>query len=478
MTPRHDPSRLERPTSHGTTRGDELGPPLDTEGSRPTTILPATPHPSPEHGIPGRVVLWTLRRFWWAALLSGLAFAVLAVFALRSTSPGYESQARVLVGQLTGSTDSLRASASLGQTYADALGSDTVLRRVGTAAGLAPGSDEKLLTAAEVTFNDKSRILSIQITWPDPSTAHRLAALLVEEVQRLKAKGPTSPDVPDPTPDVRAQESIRAASGALTVIQPATLPDRTTDTHESAVAMLAAVAGSLLAFTLLAFTVGQRHRRRMRVRGSIAASDYLGSVTPGRRTRGRHDPAAATLARGRRAKEYAEIAARVEVRAMTFPLGSICVVGTKGGPTSAEVALNLAAVLATPSRRATVVDPGDTAHSVLVTRPHLSVARVESPQEESALAERLLGSVAARDDELLVLTLPSLVSALAGPWWLSSAEGVVLVAAYDDPTVELDLIDSMDAIARRGGRLIGVVLLRGGKPLSRLLTPPENVTVP
>jgi hypothetical protein len=75
-----------------------------------------------------------------------------------------------------------------------------------------------------------------------------------------------------------------------------------------------------------------------------------------------------------------------------------------------------------------------------------------------------------------VLTLPSLVSALAGPWWLSASNGVVLVGSYDDPTIELDLLDSMEAIARRGGRLIGVILLRAGRPISRLLTPPENIT--
>jgi hypothetical protein len=44
--------------------------------------------------------------------------------------------------------------------------------------------------------------------------------------------------------------------------------------------------------------------------------------------------------------------------------------------------------------------------------------------------------------------------------------------------IEVDLVDCMDAIVRRGGRLLGVVLLRDGRPLSRLITPPENVTAP
>jgi hypothetical protein len=151
-------------------------------------------------------------------------------------------------------------------------------------------------------------------------------------------------------------------------------------------------------------------------------------------------------------------------------------VGTRGGPSAAEVALNLAAVLAMPGRPASVVDPTDSIHSIRLTRTHQSVVQVESPQEESDIAERLMTSSDGRGGDLLVLTLPSLVSALAGPWWLSASNGVVLVGSYDDPTIELDLLDSMEAIARRGGRLIGVILLRAGRPISRLLTPPENIT--
>ncbi|TQM64528.1 subunit length determinant protein [Humibacillus xanthopallidus] len=448
-----------------------------TEGLHPAPLRTlGGPPPAQEHGIPGRLVLWTLRRFWWLILLTGLLFGLLAVVGLRSTNPGYESQARLLVGQLTGSTDSLRASASLGQTYADALGSEAVLRRVGAAAGLPDGSADKLLAAADVTFNDKSRILSIVTTWPDAATAHRLTGLLVEEVERLKAKGPSTPGVSDPTPDVRAQENTREASGVLTLIQAATLPDRTIETHQSAIAMLAAVAGSLVAFTLLCFSVAQRHRRCTRVRSVMAPSDYLGSVTRSRRTPARHDPPTALLGRGRRVHEYAEIAARIEVRATTFPLDSLCVVGTRGGPSAAEVAINVAAVLAMPGRPASVVDPTDSVHSIRLTRTHQSVVQVGYPQEESDIAERLMSSSGSRGEDLLVLTLPSLVSALAGPWWLSASNGVVLVGSYDDPTVERDVLDSMDAIARRGGRLIGVILLRAGRPISRLLTPPENIT--
>ncbi|WP_404391290.1 hypothetical protein [Humibacillus xanthopallidus] len=437
------------------------------------------PHP-PEagRGIPSRLVLWTLRRFWWAVLCAGIASGMLALLALSSINPGYESQARLLVGQLTGSTDSLRASASLGQTYADALGSEAVLQRAARSAGLPLNTDEKLLSAADVQFNEKSRILTIRTTWSDAATAQRLASLLVGEVDRLRDQGPTSPPVQNPTADVRAQENTRQASGALTLIQPATRADRETDTSEKAVAMLSAVAGSLLTFTSLCFLVARRHRRVLRVRGALANEDYLGSVTSSGRSRGRHDASGPVVVRGRRATEYAQIAARMDVRAATAPLSSISVVGTRAGPIAPEVALNLASAFAAPGRRVALVDPTDTIHSIRLTRPHLSVIQVDSPQEETELAERLLASARGRSDDLLVLTLPSLASALAGPWWLSSTDAVVLVGEYGDPSIEVNLLDCMDAIVRRGGRLLGVVLLRDGRPLHRLMTPPESVTAP
>lgn len=458
------------------TRQDVTAPSRAPEAmGAPAPSAPAPP-PATEHGIPGRLVLWTLRRFWWAVLAAGLAFGTAAALALSSLNPGYLSQARLLVGQLTGSTDSLRASASLGQTYADALGSPATMSRVGLAAGLTTAGQHQLLYALEVTFNDKSRILTIATTWPDPATAHEVTSLMVAEVRRLRGQVPASPSVKDPTPDVQAQENTRAASGVLTLIQPATVPDTRTDTHVTAVVMLAAVAGSLLVFTLLCFWMAQRYRRRLRVRSVLAPRSYLGTVTSGSRRSGRHDGAAAAT-KGRRAREYAEIASRLQVRAGSGTLRSVCVVGTRGGPAAAETALHLAATLAAPGRHVTLVDPTDAVRSLRVSRPQLSVVQVESPQDESEIAGRLLGP-GGDDDELIVLALPSVVSAVAGPWWLTSADAVVLVGECEDPSIETDLTDCVDAILRRGGRLIGVVLVRDGRPLARLVTPPEKVFAP
>ncbi len=468
-----DATGLSRAPAAPTPLGS-LGPlgPLGTSG--PSTPAPAA---AAEHGMPGRLVLWTLRRFWWAVLAGGLAFGTAATFALASLNPGYLSQARLLVGQLTGSTDSLRASASLGQTYADALGSPATLHRVALAAGLASASPQQLLSALDVTFNDKSRILTIATTWSDPARAHDVTSRMVAEVQRLRGQVPASPSVKDPTPDVQAQENTRAASGALTLIQPATVPDTRTDTHTTAVVVLAAVAGSLLVFTLLCFWMAQRYRRRLRVRAVLAPRTYLGTVTSGSRRPGRHDAAAASVTKGRRATEYAEIASRMQVRAGSAALRSVCVVGTRGGPAAAETALNLATALATPARHVTLVDPTDAVRSLRVSRPQLSVVQVESPQDESEIAGRLLGPDGG-DDELLVLALPSVVSAVAGAWWLTTTDAVVLVGECDDPSIETDLPDCVDAIVRRGGHLLGVVLVRDGRPLVRLVTPPEKVFGP
>lgn len=451
-------------------------------GARPGPLPVAGSGTSPgqpadfEHGIPSSVVIWTLRRFWWAVIVVGLSLGLAAYTLLNSINPGYQSQARVLVGQLAGSTDSLRASASLGQTYADALASETLLRRVSAEAGLTTTSVSDVLSAADVQFTVNSRILTIQMTWSDPRTAQRLADLMVAEVMKLKQQGPQTALVKDPTPDVRSQELTRQGSGDLTLIQPATVPDQKVDAHSSTVAMLAAVAGGITTFTLLCFWGGRQYRWRMRVRRTIAPSDYLGSAVRRRGAHRNRNAMNAVPLETHKTADYVQMAARIEVRATVAPLRSLCIVGTRNGPVAAEVALNLAAAFAGAGRNVTLVDTTGSAPAVGLLHSHLTTAQVETPQEQAELAERLRrGAVEGPADQLHVLALPSLVAALAGSRWLTSTDAVILVGEYDDPSVQLDIVDCMDAIVRQGGQLLGVVLLLDGRPLSRLTSLPESV---
>jgi capsular polysaccharide biosynthesis protein len=424
--------------------------------------------------VPSSVVLLTLRRFWWAVVVVALVTGYLASVAVGSMNATYESQARLLVGQLQGSTDSLRASAALGATYADALSSETLLERVATKAGLRATSAEQLVTAADVAFNDKSRILTIGMTWSNAATAHRLTSLMVAETTKLKDQGPPAAAVPKPTPDVLAQEVLRQASGAVTVIQPATVPKQPTDTNSTTIAILAAVAGAVLAFTILCFWISRRHRARLRVRQSFAAADYLGSaMSAGRSSRARRS-GDAVLLKGRGAADYVRLAGRLEVRATVAPLRSLCVVGAGGAHIAAEVALNLAAAFAAAGRQVTLVDPTGRIRSVRQTAPQLTVVQVGRPQDETEIARRLMPSKEAPADELLVLVLPSLIFPTAGSWWLSSADAVLLAGTDHDPAMCTDIVDCMDEVVRRGGALLGVMLLRDGSPLARLTTPPES----
>lgn len=433
--------------------------------------------PQPEAGVPMSVVLWTLRRFWWAVVAVGLAVGTMAYLLLGSMNASYESQARLLVGQLQGSTDSLRASAAVGATYADQLSDPNVLRRVGTEGHLSAQSAEEMVNATTVTFNDKSRILTIQVAWADPGTAQRLTRLMVAETNALQRQGPPAAAVPEPSPDVRAQETLRQVSGDVTLIQGATVPDGPVDAHSSAVAMLAAVAGALVTFTVLCFWVGRRHRARMRARQSLAAADYLGSAMSAghaRRRRAASSEQEVVLLKGRRAADYGRIAARLEMRTSATPLRSLCVVGTRGGPVAAEAALNLAAAFAASGRQVTLVDPTGHTQSVQLRRPQLTVVQVARPQDETEIAKRLLPSEESSPDELLVLILPSLIFPTSGSWWLNSADAVVLAGEERDPAIPVDLVDAMDAIVRRGGALLGVMLLRDGRPLARLTALPEG----
>lgn len=434
-----------------------------------------------ESGVPSTVVLWTLRRFWWAVLGVGLALGAMAYLVLGSMNATYESQARLLVGQLQGSTDSLRASAALGATYADQLSDQNLLQRVGAKAHLSTQATQQLVADADVEFNDKSRMLTIRMTSSDPATAHRLAALMVNETTALKRQAPSAAAVRAPSPDVQAQEILRQSSGDVTVIQDATTPDQPIDAHSKPVAMLAAVAGALLTFTVLCFWVGRRHRCRMRARQSLAAADYLGSaMAAGHSHRGRTDDAEQEVVqlKGRRAADYGRIAARLEVRTTATPLRSLCVVGTRGGPVAAEVALNLAAAFTAAGRQVTLVDPTGSTRTVHLTRPQVTVVQVGRPQDETEIAKRLLPSEESWTADLLMLILPSLIFPTAGSWWLSSADAVVLAGEERDRAISVDVVDCMDAIVRRGGALLGVMLLRDARPLARLTALPERLNTP
>lgn len=434
-----------------------------------------------ETGVPSSVVVWTLRRFWWAVLGVGLALGTMAYLVLGSMNATYESQARLLVGQLQGSTDSLRASAALGATYADQLSDQNLLKRVGAKAHLSAKALDQMVTDADVEFNDKSRILTIRMTWSDPATAHRLTALMVGETTTLKRQAPSATEVREPSPDVQAQEILRQSSGDVTLIQDATMPTEPTDAHSTAVSMLAAVAGALLTFTILCFWVGRRHRARLRARHSLAAADYLGSATSASHSHRRHDGSAEqeiVQLKGRRAADYGRIAARLEVRTTATPLRSLCVVGTRGGSVAEEVALNLASAFTVAGRQVTLVDPSGGTRTVHLTRPQVTVVQAGRPQDETEIAKRLLPSGESATPDLLVLILPSLIFPTAGSWWLSSADAVVLAGEERDPAVSVDVVDCMDAIVRRGGALLGVILLRDGRPLARLTALPERLHTP
>jgi capsular polysaccharide biosynthesis protein len=424
-------------------------------------------------GIPWAVLVWTLRRFWWVILGAALAAGLLTTYWLGTVKPLYQSEARLLVGPLTGSTDSLRASASLGLTYQDALSSTSGLRRVATEVGIGPLTDAELASAVNVAFNEKSRILTVQGIWYDAATAQKLTNLTVDEVTHIKAQVPDSDSVDNPTSDVQQLLNTRRSSGEVTVIQPATLPKDPTGSAGDVLALLAALLGGLLAFVVAVFWAHRKQQHAAKVRSAVAVRDILGNPAAIRTRKGIGVPAAPGIARGSRAREYGEIAARAEIRAPVDYLTSLFVVGTGGQGCDGEVALNLALAFAYTGRNVRLVDAAGDLDASKFDEPGLQVHTAPNAPQDWA-PEALADAATARPDELLLLRLPSVTAIGSGFGGYVAADGVILVASQESPSVEVNIADACEAIVRRGGRVLGVVLVRGGGPVARLTEVPDS----
>lgn len=205
-------------------------------------------------------LLWTtFRRFWWAVLVAMLVAGALTTLTLNAKPPKYESEARLLIGPLTGTTDSLRASASLGLTYQDALKTTEVLDRVASEAGVNGLSESQLHSLVNVAFNDKSRVLTILGVGEDPAVSKHVVELMVEEVANLQEQVPDVEVVQNATSDVLQQARTRRASGAVTEIVPASLPQDSVDQREPLLVGLAALLGGALMFAgLVVFMAGSK----------------------------------------------------------------------------------------------------------------------------------------------------------------------------------------------------------------------------
>lgn len=186
--------------------------------------------------------LRVLRKSWWVIAMGLLAGFGLAFSYNVSSTPIYESQTRLFVSTISaGNTTELLQSTSFGQqrvrSYADVVSSPLVLQPVIDDLGLdVTPSDLARQIAVEVPLN--TVIIAITVANPDPLLAQEIGLRIGEELQEVVST-------------LEPSQLNEAAPVKLSVIQPANTP--VAPSYPQVVQNLAigAVAGLLLALSLV-----------------------------------------------------------------------------------------------------------------------------------------------------------------------------------------------------------------------------------
>ncbi|QYG92253.1 hypothetical protein HC251_07250 [Iamia sp. SCSIO 61187] len=169
-------------------------------------------------------LLPVLRR-WILVIVIATAIAALIGWRFSSSAEeGYESSAVMLVGPLNTDSDTMRASGSLAQTYAELATSESLLERVAEETGVRPSDLEEGVRA---TANGTTRFLTIKARADEAATAKAVADAITTDLIDQSREGAVRPE------------------GQLRLIDPASAPERPVTPRGDLVIPLAAVAGLL-----------------------------------------------------------------------------------------------------------------------------------------------------------------------------------------------------------------------------------------
>jgi capsular polysaccharide biosynthesis protein/Mrp family chromosome partitioning ATPase len=283
-------------------------------------------------------LLPVIRRWWLMILAATFVAGCVGLVVASLVAPTYEAEVRLLVGPLNTDVNTLRASGQLARTYAE----------IATSEPLLAATTERLETprvvAADVevdaSADEVTRILTVIVRHKDRAAVAAIANGLAEQLKD------------------RVDTDIVRPEGELQVVDAARPPDGPVAPRVGLTGMFAAVAGLLIAVTLvLVFefltpmvrTVDQLEGLRPEV-PVIGALDRIS-----RRLRSREGVAAPALGSSPNGATYALAAARVtEVAHTKSPV--VLVLGASLAGQASQVAINLAATLAAQGRRPVLVE--------------------------------------------------------------------------------------------------------------------------
>ena len=404
----------------------------------------------------------TLRRWWGTLVVAGIV-AALGAWVLASRAPEtFQASTRLVVGPLAGNTDTVRAAGTLARTDAEVAKSQSLLDDAARSLGLPP---DEVDAEVDASANEVTRLLIISVRDEDPARAADLANALATALADRVKEGPVGPE------------------GEITVLDTAAVPGEPAEPNVPRIVTL-----SVLATLLLAFGVAWLLDRfddavtRPEELEHAAPGAFVTLVPPWRRGRG--SPGAALARPGSAAGGALRLTATSLELAVEEPPRTVLVTGAETGESSEEVAINLAALLATPRRRVLLVDasadgrlrralgletdlPGGLGGTEVVvdhvdpgTGAGFDVLAEDVggggtglALDEARAALRDLHAVA---DWVIVHTEP-MSAAAATLVWASCCEATVL-GVQQGRTRREAVAAAAEAIARVGGTVVGVVV--------------------
>jgi capsular polysaccharide biosynthesis protein len=192
-----------------------------------------------------------LLRTWWWLIAAAAAISALLAWAIASQEQKtYQADVKLLVGPVSADLPTVQASGALGRTYAELAHSRPVVVAAARQAGVKLTPDQ-VDNAVSATSNDVTRIVDVQVRYPDPEAAAKLASGVARQLELLKTKPPGVVALP-----ADVQKTIRAAVvdvvgspdvGSLAVVDAPLRPRSAVSPKVPLLVLLAALAGALLA---------------------------------------------------------------------------------------------------------------------------------------------------------------------------------------------------------------------------------------
>jgi succinoglycan biosynthesis transport protein ExoP len=419
------------------------------------------------------------RRWWWTLLVATWVAAVSGYVFASQIPPTYEARAQLLVGPYNTDTETLRAAGALVQTYAELVTTQDRLEQAIAEAGVEDLTASVLGANTRVVANDTTRFLTIRVQHTDREEAADLANALADEIMLLASRGTSRPE------------------GQLQVVESAIAPTAAIAPQVSLIvglAALAALIGAMVLVMLVEYLSATVRTKEDLTR--LTNLPFLGQLDTLRTIPSAASGLVDRVADSAAAAAYRLVAAKLAFRMADQPIRSVVVVGPGPDVNTAQVAANLAAIVARGGRQVILIDgDANSAHVTnifeLVGRPGLSELLGDSSNDsESALyrisrtlrilprgaagdadavdtdqATRILERLADQADIVIVSTGPVHLSAGALVW-AQAADSALLVAVRDQSRRD-DVTYTIESLRLVGVNVAGAVLADRKRSLGR-----------